>query len=274
MKTVVVLHSRSDYRAARQVEDLSELLLPHGVGVKSSGGCGEPRDGPDGLHASIKKADMVVAYVLEGERWMFFELGIAYAANRPLLLVSSDPKSIPMGLQQYRFISPRHGSNFLCDSILETLHDSCSPLTTQLPSGQTNRELLKMLSGNPEAVDQISEHEFSDIVRRCFEEQGFDVSDRSEVLDGFDFTVERAGGLTLAIELKKYKSTSRVSVPVVRSLVGSMVVSGIRHGVIVSTAPYTSSAQYFSTLVDADISLLRVEDLLDLDNSIASIRRN
>ena len=80
---------------------------------------------------------------------------------------------------------------------------------------------------------------------------------------GYDFRVDGFKGKTAAVEVRKYKSSTQVSISVVRQMAGSVLIEKIPIGIIVSSAPFTRSAINFAKEIEPEIHLWTLEDMAE-----------
>lgn len=263
MRSAYVSFSYRDLDAREYVEILREHL--HFLDI-------EPIDvqmslfPPDEIHRSItdaiNKCSIFICFLDPKNPNVMFELGYAFAKNKQIIIVSDDFKSIPFDVQNSAFIQRNAPPSKLMHQIEKQLHDLRTPSWYDELHAGNPVDQLNVLASRPEVLDAIDSREFTGIISEWFRFQGCDVRVDPDGPDsGYDFRVEGFRGGTAAVELKKYKTSTQVSISVVRQLVGAILLENIRTGIIVSSAPFTRSAISFAENIEPEILLWTLEDM-------------
>lgn len=221
---------------------------------------------PDDIHRSItdaiNKCSIFICFLDPKNANVMFELGYAYAKNKQIVIVSDDFKSIPRDVQNSAFVQRNSPPSKLMHQIEKQIQDLKTPswhdeLRTGSPVDQLN-----FLASRPEILDAIDSREFTAIISEWFRFHGCQVRiGPSGPATGYDFCVDGFRGGTAAVELKKYKSSSQVSISVVRQLVGAMLLENIHIGIIVSSAPFTRSAISFAKSIAPEVHLWTLDQM-------------
>lgn len=121
-----------------------------------------------------------------------------------------------------------------------------------------------------EEIYNLSSREFEELVAELFSQQGFAVELTPETRDGGCdiIATKNIGGLPfmLLIECKKYAKRNPVGVSLVRSLLGVQGDRKANKAVLVTTSRFTKSAREFAERQQHLISLMDINDLMEMIN--------
>lgn len=217
------------------------------------------------LTAAINRCSMFICFASEMNPNVMFELGYALGKNKQILLVG-DSRSIPADLQQMVYI-PRESHPY---DVLAQIQKSLSSFEERRPylglDPQSPKPSIGTLIERPDLLDSLEGLELEELVKEWFVKKGYHVSGDDVAHDrGFDFMVAPFRDGNAAVEVKKYRTTSRVPVAVVRQLLGSLVAERIPVGIVISSAPYTESAIFFAREVAPTILLWTLHDLVKMN---------
>lgn len=136
---------------------------------------------------------------------------------------------------------------------------------TRLLISDVNKELIKYLASRPELLRDIHPRKFEQIIAEIFSDKGFNVELTPATRDGgFDMYAAKNdafGKLLYLVECKRYATTNKVGVEIVRSLNGVLNQRRATAGIIVTTSSFTSRAIDFATPFQHQMSLKDFEDL-------------
>ena len=85
---------------------------------------------------------------------------------------------------------------------------------------------------------------------------------------GYDFYLPT---LNCVVDVKKYSSSGKISLSIIRTFIGVMIENNVDKGIIISSAEFTQSALNFVQNLEQEIVLLSLQDLLELDGIFASV---
>lgn len=197
------------------------------------------------ISAALRSADVVVAIVTDKNPNVFYELGLAAGAGVPTLIVARPSEALPANLASVPYVQST--GDLLRDAQtiarrVKDLEGLSSPKPAKFPSAEA---ALRAASQDPAVLEALAPSEFERLVAELFKERGYEVSATPPTRDsGVDLFVRSPeDGQLLLIEVKKLSRQSRVSVEVVRRLLGTVsLTSGAVLGVLVSTSGFTGAA--------------------------------
>lgn len=214
------------------------------------------------LTEAINRCSVFICFTSEMNPNVMFELGYALGKNKEIILIG-DSWSIPADLQHMAYI-PRDSPPY--DILVQVqkcllAHGDRTPYLGLDP--ESPRCTLNTLVQRPELLDSLEGREFEELIRHWFLMKGYEVNLQEAMRDfGYDFLVEPFRGNCAAVEVKKYRTTSKVPVSVVRQLLGAMVMERIPLGIVISSAPFTESALFFARKSDTPVLLWTLQDLV------------
>lgn len=136
---------------------------------------------------------------------------------------------------------------------------------TRLLISDVNKELIKYLANRPELLRDIRPRKFEQVIAEIFSDKGYKVELTPPTRDGgFDIYAAKNdtfGKLLYLVECKRYATTNKVGVEIVRSLNGVLNQHRATAGIIVTTSSFTARAVDFETPFQHQMSLKDFEDL-------------
>jgi HJR/Mrr/RecB family endonuclease len=262
MKQVFISYSNRDYRAAEIAKFLQAHLPTFGAKVDIFDTLPLGEDWHRSLTEAINKCSVFIGITCEMNLNVSFEIGYALGKNKEIILIG-DSRSIPSDLQHLRYISrdsPLFDVLVQVQKCLSAQEDRKPYLGFDLNFPQ---HALDTLVQRPELLDNLEGYEFEELIRRWFLIKGYRINPREIPRDlGFDFIVESFRGKLAGVEVKKYQTTSKVPISVVRQLLGAMVMEHIPLGIVISNTPFSESALSFATESDTPILLWTLQDLI------------
>jgi restriction system protein len=165
-------------------------------------------------------------------------------------------------LREVLYAFPDSGKGLEVASSLDS-----EPSETKLLIPNVEAEVLAYFARHPEELHSITPRKFEELVASIFRHDGFDVELTPESWDGgYDILAVRRQSLTgtdrLLVECKRYSPQRRVTLSVVRSLIGVVELTTATKGVVVTTSGFTwparkLGAQRESRIVLHDFALLK-----------------
>lgn len=137
-------------------------------------------------------------------------------------------------------------------------------------NAEVNRACINIFRviDNTEAIYNLTPREFEELVAELFKQQDFEIELTPKTRDGgYDIiATKNIGGLPfmLLIECKKYSKENPVGVSLVRSLLGVQSDRKANKAVLVTTSRFTKSARQFAERQQHLISLVDINDLLQM----------
>jgi len=213
----------------------------------------------------INRCSVFICFVENDSPKVMFELGYALAKNKKIILVG-DYKHLPADLRSMSYLPSDSDPFELLSRVEKILFSEWSitssfELNVNCPSN-TISELLD----RPELLDSIEPREFGELIMQWFTAKGYQVDCPMDSRDcGYDFLIRPFKSDRAVVEVKKYKSTSQVPLNIIRQLVGSMALEHTSYGILVATAQFTKSAQFFVNDIKPTILLWTLQDLVQMD---------
>jgi len=114
------------------------------------------------------------------------------------------------------------------------------------------------IQNNPDYIYEINPRDFENLIAELFIDAGFEVQITKETRDGGkDLIVTQyimGKPVIIFVECKRYKSTNKVNVNIVRSLLGIITDENANKGLIITSSYFTKDTQDFAerqgTLID------------------------
>lgn len=220
-----------------------------------------------GITDQINQCSVFIAFVDRENSNVMFELGYALAKNKKIILVG-DFDRMPSDLRSMTYV-PREARPQEVLMQVETYlmsRDLDGMPPYEIVNIQSPKEAIRQLLERPELLDTLAPREFQELIQNWFMSKGLNAHRTMVSSDyGFDLSIEPFRDDRAIVEVKRYKSTSRVPLNVVRQLLGAMVPERIPYGIIVSSAPFTKSAAFFVQDIEQTILLWTLDDLARMD---------
>ncbi|OKP98636.1 restriction endonuclease [Paenibacillus sp. P46E] len=214
-------------------------------------------------HQLIRKCDVFICFIDSQSPAVYYELGIATALRKNILLLGSNQTNIPDELQAYRYVD-LDNPNWWFDVItqLRALNPGPQNIDGIEDPIRSNQELINELNERPELLDKIDVIEFEGLIKTWFLEQGLEEVDVDGLHRiGCDFLLRNIRGELIVVEVKRKSINSQVSVMDVQKVLGAIHYNKANKGYVVSSSGYTSSAKHFSETCDPRIELMHIKDL-------------
>lgn len=122
----------------------------------------------------------------------------------------------------------------------------CLGAATSFFSRLERRMLFKQVHGEQITVAQLSWKEFELLVGEAFRQRGYTVAETGDGADGGVDLVLTKSGERYLVQCKHWKSGARVSVMVVRELLGVMTSQKAKGGFVVASGGFTKDAEEFA----------------------------
>jgi nucleoside 2-deoxyribosyltransferase len=253
---VFIVHSMKDSDLVANVE---EHLRDSGYDVTSPGSLPSQVDILSAISASIRSADVLLAFVTSTNADTYYELGLAAGANVPMLIVAKAGEPLPLGLSSVPFVQLTGDSLRDAQTIVRRVEDLKGLVASPADELGSGEKALRAAVRDPRVLESIPPIEFERFVAEFFRERGLRVTQTPRF--AADLVVETQGGKeTVLVELKKMSRESRVSVEAVRRFLNVVTLFGASSGVLVSTSGFTSAAMALAA--GTPIVLRTLEELL------------
>lgn len=136
---------------------------------------------------------------------------------------------------------------------------------TRLELLNVNEELIKYLAKHPEKLYELTSRKFEELVADIFRNQGFEVILTPKTRDGgIDIQAvskNSLGTMLYLIECKRYQSSCKVGVELVRELYGVKNSERATMAFLVTTSSFTKPALDFASPLQYELSLRDYEAL-------------
>ncbi|MDZ7950286.1 restriction endonuclease [Nostoc sp. DedQUE09] len=128
-----------------------------------------------------------------------------------------------------------------------------------------NEELVRDLAKYPEMLYELDPRKFEELVAHILQNKGFDITLTPKTRDGGrDIQAvhkSSLGNMLYLIECKRYQSSNKVRVELVRSLYGVKQRERATMGILVTTSSFTKDALDFASPLKYELSLRDYETL-------------
>jgi hypothetical protein len=124
---------------------------------------------------------------------------------------------------------------------------------------EANEELIRYLARHPETLYELNPRKFEEIVADIFRDKGFGVTLTPRTRDGgrdiHAVHKDSVGSLLYLIECKRYSSSKKVGVELIRALYGVKQRERATMGILATTSSFTTVALDFATPLKYELSL-------------------
>ena len=266
MKTVFVSYPYKDSQAHQLTRFLNEHL-PY-LSIETLEVCDFTEQGGNwqmGITEAINRCSVFICFAKKDNPNVMFELGYALAKNKKIILVG-DFEDLPVDLRSMIYV-PREAHSFdvlvHIENYLSREDAQVSPYDLDIRDPE---HAIRSLLDRPELLDSLTPLEFEELIMQWFMARGVQVEQISVSRDyGYDLIISPFRGNRAVVQIKKYKSTSQVPLTAIRQLVGSMTLEHIPHGIIISTARFSKSADFFVNDIQPTVMLWTLGDLARMD---------
>ncbi len=181
--------------------------------------------------------------------------------NNPSLLQDSEADKIQHYLniyQTFQMESISHVTSNKC--IVDPLGNPISNINNiRIDVSEVNDWMLNELKKNPTDLYQLSSRRFEELVAEIFIRKGYDVELTPATRDGgkdiYIASKNDLGSFLYIVECKKYKSTHKVGVNVLRDLYGVLSKERATYGIAVTTSYFSKPAKEFQQELQFQMSL-------------------
>lgn len=119
-----------------------------------------------------------------------------------------------------------------------------------------NNKVLKYLSDNPEALYQLTDRKFEEVMAEIYSKLGYNVELTKKTKDGGKDIIIRAPGILgdfiYYVECKKYAANNPVGVAIVRAFDGVINMDRVNGGIIATTSYFAKDAR--NLILDKNLS--------------------
>lgn len=215
----------------------------------------------------LRRCDVVFAIFPATSSSVMFEAGMAIGFGKPVIAVADSWEDIPSDLGSYPAVR-----------LQDLLDDPTKALTGVFPKvpalqgiddettviGSATRktsDLGRLPTMSPREIEELAitllSREYHSIRRSA--ETGNPKRDVGADL----FLYDPAGALVAVAEIKAFSSHMLVSTGIVHQLLGTVLATGAREGILITSGSYTESARHFAKASPIPIRLLSFAELLE-----------
>ncbi|HEV7267951.1 MAG TPA: restriction endonuclease [Falsiroseomonas sp.] len=225
---------------------------------------------PTAVTAAILSSQAIVAVLSPDAPNAYFELGLAFGASLPAIVLAAQDVEIPADVASSPYIRLTGDTRRDATNLLIALNHIQMPRETSKNRGAIREADLMAIASDARLIDRLSPEDFERMVGDLLQARGWQV-ERSAIRNGaeIDLLISGEDNRIAVVEVKKVRSQGRVSVEAVRDLLSKMAVAGTRAGALISTAGFTSSAVAMASGTGA--SLLTLSELVSNKSAIIDL---
>jgi hypothetical protein len=204
----------------------------------------------------INSCDIFIAYLVDKNSNVIFEVGYAKALGKNILLLADKDEEIPYGLKNCSFIKidgNLSNQTYRILSYLETLSPVKGKKIAERPANY--EEFFTFYKANPLIIDKINSLDFEYYIFKFLQDLKFgpENADLTKGIDDYIFLNDYKSYSKTLIEIKKYDKNNKVSVNAVQYLHNSMIFHNADHGILITSSSFTPSAKDFVESLDDSI---------------------
>lgn len=123
-----------------------------------------------------------------------------------------------------------------------------------------------------EFLDSMNYRDFENIIYEYLKAQNLPIIYQGKERDtGYDFLIPK---YSCVVEVKKYNRNGKISLSVIRTVLGIMVENNANKGIIISSMEFIKPAINFVQNLEQDMVLLSLQDLINFDGNFEFILNN
>ncbi|RDY30006.1 restriction endonuclease [Lachnotalea glycerini] len=268
MNSIYISYSYNDILARDIVEALKSsllenetiyypdrLLFEYGQDIKQQ------------LMETINKCNYFICIFDNSNPNIMFELGYALGKNKNIILIG-EYSDIPYDLKDFNYIKRSDNINEVLIELNKRLYSDIIH-DREVICYSEYRENIQRVVNEQDFLDKISYQDFEKIVYEYLKAQNLYIEYPLQSKDnGYDFFIPKRNCL---VEVKKYSRNSKISLSVIRAILGTMFEMNVDRGIIISSSEFTNSAINFVQGLKQEITLLTLQDLLKIDGNFNSV---
>lgn len=264
MNSVFISYSFNDVFAGKLMETMKDLLPNNFILLDYSQ---ESWGQNVGILELVKKCDYFICVFDSNNSNVMLELGYAMGKNKNIILIA-EYNDIPYDLKNFDYIKRSDNINEIVMELNKRLYLS-SPIPKEMICYSDYKENIVKAIEDKEFLDSMNYRDFENIIYEYLKAQNLPIIYQGKERDtGYDFLIPK---YSCVVEIKKYNRNGKISLSVIRSVLGIMVESNANKGIIISSTEFTKSAINFVQNLEHDIVLLSLQDLINLDGNFESI---
>lgn len=220
-----------------------------------------------GILEFVKKCDYFVCVFDSNNPNAMLELGYAMGKNKNIILIA-EHNDIPYDLKNFEYIKRTDNINGIVMELNRRLSLS-TPVVKKMTHYNDYKESIMRAIEDKEFLDSINYVDFENIIYEYLKAQNIAAVYQGQARNAsYDFQIPK---FNCVVEVKKYNRNGKISLSVVRELIGTMVEYGAERGIIISSTEFSRSAINFVQNLEQHIILLSLKDLIKLDGNFEII---
>ncbi|KMZ55703.1 restriction endonuclease [Dorea sp. D27] len=265
MSSVFISYSYADILARNIVEGLKKSTIENLAILTTYQGIGGNNPETQ-LFDAIRKCDYFVCIFDNYSPNVMLELGYALGRNKNIILVG-DYNEIPFDLRNFDYIKRNENISDVLMELNKRIYSS-EILPKEVICYKDYKENILHALNEQEFLDGLSYRDFEELIYEYLKAQNLPVNYQPLTRDrGYHFLLPT---MNCIIEIKKYSKNNKISLSVIRALLGTMVENNMSKGIIISSSGFTQSAINFVQNLKQKIVLLSLDDLLKIDGNFVS----
>lgn len=213
----------------------------------------------------IRKTHIYIAFLEKGSRDMMFELGMAFALGKRILIISCMDGEIPVFLRNLPMI--HHKPEIGIQTLIPVLHQAI-----RIVGGEkfTYAERVptalyrKAFDLTFEEIEDLPPADFVALLFGLFERLGLKPEISALDFDhGFDFRIRNFERYdNTLVEIKRYNLNTKVGINQIEQFYGVIMANNADAGIFITTSEFTSSAESFAQKIKPRIILFTMAEFL------------
>lgn len=220
-----------------------------------------------GLLEFIKKCDYFICVFDCNNPNVMLELGYAMGKNKNIILIA-EHNDIPYDLKNFEYIKRSDNINEIVMELNKRLYLNPPVLKEMICYSEYKENIMRAIE-DKEFLDNMNYRDFEKIIYEYLKAQNIPVIYKGQAKDmGYDFHIPK---LNCVVEVKKFNKNVKISLAVIRALIGTMIENDADRGIIISSTEFTKSAINFVQNLQQHIVLLSLQDLIRLDGNFETL---
>ncbi|TGM74272.1 restriction endonuclease [Leptospira mtsangambouensis] len=205
----------------------------------------------------IRNCSIMISMYQKSNNFVHFELGMAYALRKPIVLITEDEFEIPEFLSNTSVII-LNKMNF--EDVFGTLNKIIGQIEVNIQDSriiEANEFFLSKHKGEKKEFENLTPQELEEIFFEIFECLSFSPKKFNSLNDNrFDFKLENYEKYDNAIvEIKKYNYQSKISISQIEQFYGVVMANNAQFGIYITSSQYTASALNFAEKLREKVKL-------------------
>lgn len=267
MTSVFLSYSQSVFPAL--IRDIKQQLRDIGFYPIDPRGI-EPANGlrideEDSISSMIRRSGIFIAVIFDENPNVYFELGVAIGQQKRTLIVHGHHSELPSFARRLTTLRAESWTFQTVMDIVRWVQDNSGNTGLAQMEFRDLGSIVHAARNDSSVWDLVTPTAFEHLVIEWFRHRGCIVESPAARNDyGFDFTLAgyKHYQRTL-VQVKKYTSTAKISIPTVQQLLGAVHMYRANAGLLIATGGFTSSAIDFAEKCMPPIELLSADQLID-----------